>query len=249
MSESNQNDAVQSRHTEPATINSLIADLGSKNTRVRIKARQSLVTIGEPAVARLVKALADPKELVRCEAAKALGQINVAWDSHADSATISALVTDLGSKDGLVRVRARLSLVAIGGRTVGHLVKALASKKQWIRWEAAKTLGQIGDPAAAEALVRALEDQMFDVRWLAAEGLVTAGREALVPLLHALLERSDSEWLREGAHHVLHDLVRGGSELRDVLQPVLAALEDIEPSLEVPVAAETALNKLIGGDG
>jgi HEAT repeat protein len=249
MSKSNQNDAVQSSHTDPATINSLIAELGSKDMRVRIKARQSLVAIGEPAVARLVKALSDPKEWVRWEAAKALGQIDVAWSSHADPATISALVTDLGSKDGLVRVRARLSLVAIGAQAVGPLVKALATKKQWIRWEAAKALGQIGSPAAAKALVRALEDEMFDIRWLAAEGLVVMGREALVPLLHALVERSDSEWLREGAHHVLHDLARGRPDLRDILQPVLAALEDIEPSLEVPVAAEIALNKLIGRKG
>jgi len=127
---------------------------------------------------------------------------------------------------------------------VGPLVKTLASKKHWIRWEAAKALGQIGNPAAAEALVRTLEDEMFDVRWLVAEALVTVGREALVPLLHALVERADSEWLREGAHHVFHDLARGKSDLSGVLQPVLAALEDIEPVLEVPLAAKEALNKL-----
>jgi HEAT repeat protein len=249
MSASNQGDAVQGKHTEPVTINSLIVDLGSKDGPVRIRARRALVAIGEPAVPRLVEALSDPKELVRSEAAKALGQINVAWSSHADPATISALVTDLSSKDGLVRVRARLSLIAIGEQAVSPLVKALATKKQWVRWEAVKALGQIGSPAATEALVRALEDEMFDIRWLAAEGLIVIGRDALEPLLHALLERSDSEWLREGVHHVLHDLARRGSDLNDILQPVLAALEDIEPSLEVPLAAEAALNKLIGGDG
>jgi HEAT repeat protein len=118
-----------------------------------------------------------------------------------------------------------------------------------VRWEAAKALGQISDPTAAEALVRALEDEMFDVRWLAAEGLITLGRGALLPLLHALVERSDSEWLREGAHHVFHDLVKGKPDLKDILQPVLATLDDVEPSLEVPFAAETALNKLTRGEG
>jgi HEAT repeat protein len=249
MSAPNQDNVVPSRDTDPATINSLIVDLGSKDGSVRIKARQSLVGIGDLAAAPLVKALSDPNESVRWEAAKALDEINVAWGNHADSATVSALVTDLGSKDGLVRVRARNSLVAIGKQAVGPLVKALASKKEWIRWEAAKALGQIGDPTAAEALVKALEDEMFDVRWLAAEGLIALGRVALLPLLHALAECSDSEWLREGTHHVFHDLVRGNPDLRKILQPVLAALEDIEPSLEAPIAAEAALNKLTRGEG
>jgi len=248
MSAPNQDNVAQGRYTDPAAINSLIVDLGSKDGSVRIKSRQSLVGIGDPAVAPLVKALSDPNELVRCEAAKALDEINVAWGSHADSSTVSALLTDLGSKDGLVRVRARNSLVAIGEQAVGPLVKALAHRNQWVRWEAAKALGQISNPTAAEALVRALEDEVFDVRWLAAEGLITLGRGALLPLLRALVERSDSEWLREGAHHVFHDLVKGSPDLKDVLQPVLATLEDVEPSLEVPFAAKTALNNLTRGE-
>jgi HEAT repeat protein len=118
-----------------------------------------------------------------------------------------------------------------------------------VRWEAAKALGQISDPRAAEALVRALEDEMFDVRWLAAEGLITLGCGALLPLLHALVERSDSEWLREGAHHVFYDLVKGRPDIKDILQPIMATLENVEPSLEVPFAAETALNKLTRVEG
>jgi len=249
MSAPNPDNVIPSRDTVPAAINSLITDLGSKDGSVRIKARQSLVGIGDPAVAPLVKALSDPNELVRGEAAKALDEINVAWGSHADSATVSALLTDLSSKDGLVRVRARNALVAIGEQAVGPLVKALAHRNQWVRWEAAKTLGQISDPTAAEALVRALEDEMFDVRWLAAEGLITLGRGTLLPLLHALVERSDSEWLREGAHHVFYDLVKGRPDLKDILQPVLVTLENVDPSLEVPFAAETALNTLTRGEG
>ena len=176
-------------------------------------------------------------------------QNNVVQGGHTDPATIDSLIANLASKNGMVRVRARRSLVANGEPAVRPLVEALASRKQWVRWEVAKALGQIGSPASAEALVRALEDAMFDVRWLAAEGLIVIGREALVPLLHALVERSDSVWLLEGAHHVFHDLSRGRPDLKDVLQPVLAALEDIEPSLEVPVAAEAVLNKLIRAEG
>lgn len=160
----------------------------------------------------------------------------------ADPATISSLITDLASKDGIVRVRARRSLVSMGGQAVDFLVEALASKKQWVRWEAAKALGQIGNPVATEALMRALGDEMFDVRWLAAEGLIAMGRDAVAPLLQALTRHSDSLYLREGAHHVLHDMDKGN--LEKVLMPVLAALEDVEPSVEVPRAAETALDRL-----
>ena len=48
-----------------------------------------------------------------------------------------------------------------------------------MRWEAAKALGKIGDPKAALALVGALEDPRSGIRWLAAEGLMAIGREAL----------------------------------------------------------------------
>lgn len=103
-------------------------------------------------------------------------------------------------------------------------------------------MGQIDDQTATQALVRALEDEEFDVRWLAAEGLTALGHEALVPLLRALIERSKSAWLREGAHHVLHDLSEG--DLKEELQPVLAALEGVEPSVEAPLAARIALDIL-----
>jgi HEAT repeat protein len=226
----------------PQTIKSLIADLDSKDIRVRLRARQSLVTIGEPAVIPLVKGLANKEEPVRLEAAKALGQINMPWSSHATPQIIRLLVRDLACNDGIARVTARRSLVAIGKPAVSALVSALRSKNKSVRWEAAKALGQIGDAAATEALVKALEDKMFDVRWLAAEALIRIGHKAIVLLLRALVRRPDSYWLREGAHHVLHDIEKG--RLDQLLQPVLVALEDVEPSVEVPYAAEKALDAL-----
>lgn len=169
-------------------------------------------------------------------------QDDVVQGGHADSATISSLVADLASHDGQVRERARQCLVDIGGPAVALLIEALGDPNSQVRWEAAKALGQIADPVAAPALVKALRDKGFAIRWLAAEGLIALGSKGLVPLLRALIERSDSVWLRQGAHHVLHDLV--GRVPEEVLQPVLAALEGVEPSLEVPLAAETALDAL-----
>jgi HEAT repeat protein len=158
------------------------------------------------------------------------------------AATISSLIADLTSDDGVIRVKARYALISSGDKAVKPLIKALADRNQWVRWEAAKALGQIGSSAATHALVKALEDRMFDVRWLAAQGLITIGPEAIIPVLNALIERADSIWLREGAHHVLHDLAEG--RLKEVLWPVVAALEDVDAPVEVPFVAKTTLNVL-----
>ena len=133
-------------------------------------------------------------------------------------------------------------MVAMGGSAVPYLVDALKFRKGWVRWEAAKALGQIPGPAATRALVDALGDKTFDVRWLAAEGLVPRGREGLRVLMQALVEKSDSAWFREGAHHVLFDLSQG--YLGDKVKPVLEALEDVDASVEVPLKAKTLLDLL-----
>jgi HEAT repeat protein len=226
----------------PELIRSLIADLNNKNKDARLKARKRLISIGEPATGCLVEALASPNGQMRWEAMKILDDMDVDWHRHADAATVRALIVDLGSKDGLVRIRARRALVTIGKKAVAALEVALTSKNVSTRWEAAKALGKIGDVEATAALIRSLGDEMFDVRWLAAEGLIAIGRPTLIPLLRKLTEESDSLWLREGAHHVLHSITLGN--LAEILLPVRNALEDIEAPLEVPFAAKVALESL-----
>jgi HEAT repeat protein len=160
-----------------------------------------------------------------------------------DQSTVESLIKTLGDEDGLVRHRARLSLVEMGHPVVPFLIDALQDDSDHRRWEAAKALSQIGDPAAAPALVGVLEDENFGVRWLAAEGLIAAGYEGLTPLLEALVRHSDSAWLREGAHHVLRTLA-GDHGLHSELAAVLSALDDVEPVIEVPPAARKALGVL-----
>jgi HEAT repeat protein len=121
-------------------------------------------------------------------------------------------------------------------------MRALSDNRHWVRWEASKALSQIGNQRSIQALLEALSDREFDVRWLAAEGLIRIGRKSLVPVLEALVEHYDSHWVREGIHHVLHDMNKGN--LGKVLPPVLAALEGSESSLEVPLAARRALDAL-----
>jgi len=156
---------------------------------------------------------------------------------------ISELIAALASPSPVARRKAREALVALGKPAVPSLIQLLSHRKPHVRWEAAKAIGGIGDPIAAFALVNALKDRDGDVRWLAAEGLAALGRDALPPLLAALIDPSNSDCLCEGAHHVCHVLVRKRG-LGPILRPLLAALEQTEPKVASPLAAYTALSRL-----
>ena len=152
------------------------------------------------------------------------------------------LVKDLGSKDGRARVRTRENLVKIGHPAVKCLIGALKDKNQVVRWEAAKSLGQIADPDAIDALVTALRDRVFDVQWLAAEALIKIGKDAVKPILHSLIHFPKSEEVRIGAHHIFHDMVP--TEYSEILKPVIASLEYETLSVAVPIEAQKALDAI-----
>lgn len=156
--------------------------------------------------------------------------------------TLEAVIVNLASRNDRTREKARHTLVAMGKDAVESLIEALKDKRYLMRWEAAKALGEIADSGAAPALVEALEDEAFDVRWLSAVALIRINIRGLRPLFQALMDRGDSTLLREGAHHVFHDLAKG--ELRKYLAPVLTVLEQTDPAIEVPWAARRALEKL-----
>jgi hypothetical protein len=191
-------------------------------------------------------------------------QGNHAGDSKAvkrretNQATIDELVSKLAVKSGEARENARSRLATIGRPAVPALTEALKQRDKLIRWEAAKTLGEIRDPVAAPALVKALRDRVFEIRWLAAEGLIAMGREALPPLLNELIKYPDYPWLQQGAHHVIshfaasdiyiphHEFThpKQNTSLKELLQPLVSALEGAEPSLEAPRAASKVLDEL-----
>ncbi|MGE5530638.1 MAG: HEAT repeat domain-containing protein [Bacteroidota bacterium] len=158
---------------------------------------------------------------------------------------VEQLLVDLSDKHGATRQASREQLVAMGEPAVAGLIALLAAGENQTRWEAAKALSEIHSPSAAGALVTALEDREFGVRWLAAEGLHATGAAAIPPLLQALCEHPGSLWLHEGAHHVL----KGVTDLRvsRTIAPVLAALEGVEPQLTVGPAAQAALVGWPGG--
>lgn len=154
------------------------------------------------------------------------------------------LLADLEDYNGLTRQRARWALEEIGTACVPDLIRKLSCPNAHARWEAAKALTSIPDPRAAQALVNTLEDEDISVRWAAADALIALDRAGLEPLFRALTKDFSSIWLREGAHHILHQLnKRKYLKLQET--KVFEALEHLAPEMEVPWAAERALEQLI----
>jgi HEAT repeat protein len=123
---------------------------------------------------------------------------------------IHQLLETLGSKDGMERQNAREKLVAKGKSMIDFLMELLNHPKHIFRWEALKTMEEIGDPISIPLFIRALEDDESDVRWIVAEGLIKLGDQSIKPLLKILIEKSDSIFILAGAHHVFYDLKKAG---------------------------------------
>jgi HEAT repeat protein len=160
------------------------------------------------------------------------------------AANLESLMDMLASKDGVIRQKAREALVALGKPAVSSLIRALQnSRLDQVRWEAAKTLGSIGDTGSMPSLVKALEDSNSDVAWTAADALKAFRKAAWPPLLQALIKsKSDSVALRKGAHHVLVDQKENG--LNELLAALLRALESSSAPESSAVAANEILKRM-----
>jgi hypothetical protein len=99
-------------------ITDLVAQLASRRGMERKHAREGLVALGKPAVAPLIEALADDRDVVRWEAAKAF---TVLRDIRAGP----ALARALGDANGDVRWLAAEALVGLGRAGLKPLLEAL----------------------------------------------------------------------------------------------------------------------------
>jgi len=164
-------------------------------------------------------------------------------DNGTGPGDIDSLIDDLTCEDVKSCRSARRVFVTMGEAAVPHLVRVLRDYKGWRRWEAVKALGEIHSTEATEALVEALGDRDFDIRYLAGKGLIRHGNRALVPLMDGLISHSKSSWFRDGARHVLSDFSHSGS--RKLLSPLIDALKGPAPALEVPLEARKVLDTLV----
>jgi HEAT repeat protein len=171
-----------------------------------------------------------------------ISQINKTTDCSGDIPYIDipSLIRKLSDVDGFIRMHAREILICLGEPTVPALMDTLEDDNPQLRWQAIKVLESIQDVQAAPALVERLKDENAGVRWAASDALVRLRRAAIPALLEALMRDSDSLWLRQGAHHILHVLKDAG-RLNQAEEKVFKALEEIEPAIAVPWAASKAL--------
>jgi HEAT repeat protein len=153
--------------------------------------------------------------------------------------SVDAAVERLSSADPVQRQEARQALAAMGRAVVPRLQPLLKADDEHVRWEAVKVLGEAGGPEAARLLVQALSDASRDVRWAATQGLISAGDDALEPVLHELITRAGLVWVREAGIRVLD--AAWHERHAPYLRPVLKALKDRAPIFEVPIAAYEAL--------
>ena len=119
---------------------------------------------------------------------------------------IQHLLNALVSDDGMERKQAREDLVARGENVIDYLMELVHHPKHIYRWEALKTMEEIGSPLSIPMFLEALEDDESDIRWIAAEGLIKLGIQSVIPLLKVVIDKLDSIFILSGAHHVLYHL-------------------------------------------
>ena len=162
--------------------------------------------------------------------------------TDAPAPSVKQLVAELDSKNGVTRMKARASLVSVGSAAVAALCSALDSPKQHVRWEAAKALTSIADPAALDPLVAALGDEDADVRWVVSEALIALRGKAVTPLLSVLAKMELPDHAYSAVHHVLKDLAQE-ADAAPLVKPVVDAFE----APERPAAMALAARRSLGG--
>ncbi|MDP2949743.1 MAG: HEAT repeat domain-containing protein [Chloroflexota bacterium] len=124
-------------------------------------------------------------------------------------------------------------------------VQALSDEDYWVRFYAARALGEIGpEEGVVPALIQALGDEERAVRENAAWSLGKIGREAVdaVPALAQALG-DEHQWVREAAACALRDI---GPEAVEAVPALIQALEDED--LPVGHPAAEALEAITGQD-
>jgi HEAT repeat protein len=178
---------------------------------VRFQAVHALGGLSPPAVQSLTLALADPEPWVRRQAARelsaagdagALALLSVehsrcreaseaaAWARGLQRANCSVgqLIVELAYEDGRSSHGAEATLDRLDRSQVAEVRAALHRPEPLERAAAARALGRIGDPDAADELEPLLRDGDDHVCRLAAESLGRIGNPSAVPALASALD-------------------------------------------------------------
>ena len=149
----------------------------------------------------------------------------------------------LDSKNSVKKLAARNTLVKMGKTIIPHLHGLLNSKNVSLRMEAAKIVELIADKRSISFLIILLDDKEFEIRWIAAEGLVKIGRRSILPLLKSIRDGKSSFIFNKGAHHVLLSLFNDNE--KNKLKSLLLSLDDAQELGETaPVEASEAIKTI-----
>ena len=116
---------INAKENDP-TIRALIGALASRNSFARQEAREELVAMGPGAVDYLAELLEHPKDIMRWECVKALGQI-------ADPGSVPLLIPALSDDNEEVRWLSAEGLVAIGPPAVKPVLEELLRHPKSLR--------------------------------------------------------------------------------------------------------------------
>lgn len=96
-------------------------------------------------------------------------------------------------------------------------------KNQRVKTEVEQIILTIADKRSIPALIDLLDDNEYDVRWIAAESLIKIGRTSVIPLIRSIKNGKSSCFPGRGAYHVLENLLTK-TEKR-ALQRIIAGSE------------------------
>jgi len=170
-------------------------------------------------------------------------EIDITLKDFPDNLT-SLIKESLDSKNSVKKLAARSTLVGMGKTILPKLHRLLNSENGLLRMEAAKIVELIADRRSIPFLINLLDDKEFEIRWIAAEGLIKIGRPAILPLLKSIRDGKSTFILNKGAHHVLLSLLK--EDEKNKLTTLLLSLDDAQELGETaPIEASVAIKTLL----
>ena len=197
--------------------------LSDKSVRVRAASVKAIGYLPEAELAEnLLKVLADKNEFVRQQAAYTAGNLNGNQNiagrllevlrTDKSAAVVGAAVVSLGSLGNDVAVADLIEILNYTKQSRGSFrgSRRQIAENEFVRREAARTLGLIGDRRAVSTLIAQLNDERTpdDVRREAARALGLIGDASAKPALQTALTARDA-FLAEIAFDALRRIGRG----------------------------------------
>jgi HEAT repeat protein len=144
------------------------------------------------------------------------------------------------------KLSARRDLAGMGKSILPQMHILVESENRLLRMEAVKIVELIASRKSIPVLINLLDDKEFEIRWIAAEGLIKIGRRSILPLLKSIRDGKSSFLRNKGAHHVLVGLLNENE--KDKLMSLLLSLDDShELGGIAPVEASKAIKTLYKG--